>query len=224
MKLSSYKNRFLLSLLTIFWGAALVWFGTSWADSFSPPKQAPSSVETGTPSPRQRLSRPKSKDPGAQLYWSKCLVCHGDQGQGLTEDWLALLEQTDLYCLPPDCDVTILLPEGFTLPATVRPLIGTQALLRFDNAGELYRAVLDTMPRQEPGTLTADEAWAVTYILLQANHALIEGVTLVSENAVIVALHSPPQPRRDERPGTVFLASSLALAGGILAIRGGREP
>ena len=30
---------------------------------------------------------PAQADNGAQAYWSMCMSCHGDHGQGLTDEW-----------------------------------------------------------------------------------------------------------------------------------------
>ena len=50
----------------------------------------------GTPTPTvDRLAAPPTvpapnqADEGAQLYWLYCQPCHGDQGQGLTDEWRA---------------------------------------------------------------------------------------------------------------------------------------
>jgi len=47
------------------------------------------------------------------------------------------------------------------------------------------------MPQQLPGTLTPTEAWPLTVYLLQANNALLDGVELTPDNAVIRA-PAPP--------------------------------
>jgi quinol-cytochrome oxidoreductase complex cytochrome b subunit len=218
------KNALALSLLTAFFLAALGWFLVSWAASLAPPAtQAAAPGPAVVRRPSERLSRPALPshptlaDEGGQLYWAHCMACHGDQGQGLTPEWRSLINQADTYCQLPACDVDVLYPLDLILPSSVRPVIGRDTLMRFDDGGQLYRTILQTMPKQSPGTLTADQAWPLTVYLLRANGALLEAVELTPDNAMIALLHHPAQPRGDERPGAVLLAASLALAGGLLA-------
>ncbi len=220
------KKALALGLLTAFFFAALVWYLASWVASLAPPAtQAAPPGPAAMLSPAERLVRPALPpqpavaDEGAQLYWSNCLVCHGDQGQGLTPEWRALINQVDTYCQLPGCDVEALYPPDLILPPSVRPVIGRDALMRYDDGGQLYRIILQTMPRQAPGTLPVDQVWPLTVYLLRANRALPEAIELTPDNAMIALLHHPAQPRGDERPGAVLLAASLALAGGLLAVR-----
>ena len=220
------KNALALGLLTTFFLAALVWFLASWAASLAPPTtQAASPGPAVALRPSKRLARPALPshptlaDQGAQLYWANCMACHGDQGQGLTSEWRSLINQADTYCQLPACDVDVLYPLDLILPPSVRPVIGRDTLMRFDDGGQLYRTILQTMPKQSPGTLTVDQAWPLTVYLLRANGAVPEAIELTPDNATIALLHRPAQPLGDERPGAVLLAASLALAGGLLAVR-----
>jgi cytochrome b-561 len=221
-----FKNALALSLLTAFFLGALGWCLASWAASLAPSAtQAAPPGPAVTLRPSERLARPVLPpqpglaDEGAQLYWANCMACHGDQGQGLTSEWRILINQADTYCQLPGCDVDVLYPLDLILPPSVRPVIGHDTLMRFDDGGQLYHTILQTMPKQSPGTLTADQAWPLTVYLLQANGALPEAVELTPDNAMIALLHRAAQPRDDERPGAVLLAASLALAGGLLAAR-----
>ncbi len=206
-----------------FFIVALVWFLASWAASSAPPATQAAPPGPATLNPAERLARPAPPpqptvaDEGAQLYWSNCLVCHGDQG--LTPEWRTLINQAETYCQLPDCDINILYPPDLILPPSVRPVIGRDTLMRFDDGAQLYSIILQTMPKQSPGTLTVDQAWPLTVYLLRANGALPEAIALTPDNAMIALLHHTAQPRGDERPGAVLLAASLALAGGLLAVR-----
>jgi quinol-cytochrome oxidoreductase complex cytochrome b subunit len=220
------KNALALGLLAAFFLAALVWFLASWTAGLAPPAtQAAPPGPAVTLRPSERLARPvlpshpTLADEGVQLYWANCMVCHGDQGQGLTPEWRTLINQADTYCQLPGCDVDVLYPLDLILPPSVRPVIGRDTLMRFDDGGQLYRTILQTMPRQAPGTLTVDQAWPLTVYLLRANGALPQAIQLTPDNAVLALLHRAAQPRGDERPGAILLAASLALAGGLLAVR-----
>ncbi len=43
-------------------------------------------------------ANPSQADLGAVVYWLSCMVCHGDRGQGLTEEWRAVAGQEDMNC------------------------------------------------------------------------------------------------------------------------------
>jgi cytochrome b-561 len=225
-RLPQLKTILLIGLLAAFLGAALIWFIADGLAGLGLPASAPAApLRQITRAPAERLARPAlSANPtlaeqGRQFYWARCLVCHGDQGQGLTSEWRSLLDQVEQLCLLPACDPDVLRPQDLVLLPTARPVMGPEALIRFDNAEQVYRHILEAMPQQSPGALTPAEAWPLTVYLLQANGALPHGVTLTPENAMIALLHRPQPPPRNERPGVILLAAALALTGGILSTK-----
>ncbi|MGH2538884.1 MAG: hypothetical protein ACRDHL_15955, partial [Candidatus Promineifilaceae bacterium] len=55
-------------------------------------------------------------DSGAQLYWLHCQPCHGDQGQGLTDEWRAQYPPEEQNCWQSGCHGPRPYEEGFSLP------------------------------------------------------------------------------------------------------------
>src|SRR5688572_23546779 len=90
--------------------ALLVFFSGGWL-LFSQPSAAQETTATPapvlTPAVTPTIDRlaapptvenPNQADEGAQLYWLHCLPCHGDQGQGLTDEWRAQYPPEDQNC------------------------------------------------------------------------------------------------------------------------------
>jgi hypothetical protein len=201
--------------------------------------------ETPTPPPVMprptvdRLSAPPTvpsptqADDGEQLYWLHCQPCHGDVGQGLTDEWRAEYPEDHQNCWQSGCHGDLPYEEGFTLPDTVPAIIGDGTLKRFQTLGQLYEFTRVTMPFEYPGVLSDEEYLAVIAFLAQEN-GLWDGVPLTKSNveemrlrpseelpeATAVPLEetvNSPQPAATKLPGVLW-ASGIALfflAGGV---------
>jgi len=86
--------RFLLKASFLI-GSALVASGLLFSRLSLVPAQAqtPTLPPPAMPTVQDRLAAPPTvypptqADQGAQVYWFVCMVCHGDRGQGLTDEW-----------------------------------------------------------------------------------------------------------------------------------------
>lgn len=131
-------------------------------------------LQSATPTP-DRLAEPTlpalptQADLGAQVYWLSCLPCHGDRGQGLTDEFRAAYPPEEQYCWERGCHGENPYESGFTLPKTIPAVIGPQALTKFANAAQLNAYVRAAMPFWDPGSLTDEDAWKVTAFLLRQN-------------------------------------------------------
>lgn len=112
---------------------------------------------------------PSQADHGAQLYWLYCLPCHGDVGQGLTDEFRDTYPPEDNNCWGRGCHGKYPYEGGFTLPTTVPPLIGPGALTKFATVANLNGFIRAAMPFEDPGVLTEDEYWQVTAFILREN-------------------------------------------------------
>jgi cytochrome c5 len=127
------------------------------------------------PSVEDRLSRPtlpaqpNQADLGSQVYYYVCMACHGDQGQGLTPEWIASWEIGDKPCWQSRCHASNHPPEGFKLPEYIPAVVSPAVIGRFANALELHDYLVQSMPWQAPGTLTAEEYWQLTAYLVREN-------------------------------------------------------
>ncbi len=125
--------------------------------------------------PHERLEPPAISDPPTQIelghleYWMSCMVCHGDRGQGLTEEWRTVLDPADMNCWQSRCHAANHPPNGFQLPRTSPLVIGPGALTGYKTAQDLYEYLRVKMPWSFPGLFQDVQYWQLTAYLLDAN-------------------------------------------------------
>ena len=112
-----------------------------------------------------------NEDQGAKLYQQWCSTCHGDQGQGLTEEWRATWPESKQNCWQSKCHASNHPPDGFSFPQTVPALIGPNTLTKFNTAQDLYVYTRAAMPYWAPNMLLDDEYQAITAFLVEANYS-----------------------------------------------------
>lgn len=112
---------------------------------------------------------------GAEIYRLVCSTCHGDKGQGLTDEWIARIDHGGQGCWQSKCHISNHPPDGFELPREVPALVGPNARPRFKTALELYTFTRNFMPYQAPGTMLPDEYWAVTAFLIELKGIPLNG-------------------------------------------------
>ena len=108
-------------------------------------------------------------DVGAEIYRLVCRDCHGDIGQGLTDEWRATWAPGDQNCWQSKCHASNHPPDGFVLPRFVPPVMGPSGLAQFDEAADLFEFIRSEMPMHNPGSLTDEEYWQLTAYLFQEN-------------------------------------------------------
>lgn len=129
---------------------------------------------------------PSQADKGAQVYWLSCLPCHGDLGQGLTEEFKQTYPVEDRNCWNSGCHGKRPYENGFTLPVNIPAVIGAGTLQKFPNASVLRSYIFATMPYWKPASLTEEESWQVTAFLLRENNMWIAQEELTASNADLV--------------------------------------
>lgn len=140
-----------------------------------------SEMQIATASTPDRLAKPtlpatpSQADFGAQDYWLYCLPCHGDKGQGLTDEFRQTYPPEEQYCWERGCHGERPYESGFTLPTFIPGVIGPQAVGKFADAAQLNSYIRAAMPYWKPGSLTEEEAWRVTAFILREN-GLWDGV------------------------------------------------
>jgi len=162
---------------------------------------------------------PRQADLGAVDYYLICMACHGDRGQGLTEEWRMAWGE-DYNCWKSKCHAANHPPEGFDLPRTSPPVFGLGSLTSYATAADLYAKVHETMPWWNPGALSAAQAWNLTAYLLRSRGELPDEMELTTATAGVVRLHARVAPRGPERSLAILAAGGLLL--GALALAGGR--
>ncbi|MBI4770760.1 MAG: hypothetical protein HY784_10230, partial [Chloroflexi bacterium] len=193
----------------------------------NPPSLPPPPVATPTPDRAARPTRPANPgqaDRGALLYWSICMACHGDRGQGLTDEWRAASGPQDSNCWQSKCHASNHPPQGFELPRSIPAVTGPGALARFASAQDLHDYLARTMPWWNPGSLTGEQTWELTAYLLWTRQALPAGITLDATSAGALPVNAPAAPRGDQRTPALLLAGPLALvASGLVWLRRGES-
>jgi hypothetical protein len=194
-----------------------------------PEEATPMPGATATPdrlAPPPTVAAPNQADEGAQLYWLHCQPCHGDVGQGLTDDWRAQYPPEDEYCWESGCHGPSPYRQEFQLPTAVPAIIGDGTLRKFPSLDGVYRYVSVAMPYFFPGDLTQEEYLAIVAHMARGN-GIWDGRTLTVENlkeypipdSLIVLPAATATPAPAARPAVGFsLMAILLLVGGIVVL------
>jgi quinol-cytochrome oxidoreductase complex cytochrome b subunit/mono/diheme cytochrome c family protein len=191
-------------------------------------KASPTSQTTGTPTATSeatptfdsaRLAQPPTvyppaqADNGAQTYWGMCMVCHGDRGQGLMDEWRNSFSPDQRDCWQSGCHGSNYPENSFEIPRAGAPAIaGAGKLARFTNAFELYNHIHKNMPLFPPGSLTSEEAWSLTAYVMQLNERQLAGFTLNEINGSAIPIHRKVNLPESAIPGSLILVGVLILA------------
>jgi hypothetical protein len=129
---------------------------------------------------------PTPVDLGRQVYYLNCMPCHGDVGQGLTEEWRNVWVDDHRNCWAKGCHGGRVEDEGFPLPQTIPAVMGPEAnSMQYASSDELKAYLLRTHPPQRPGALDEAEYKEVTAYLWHENRR--DEATVPSAAGVIVA-------------------------------------
>jgi mono/diheme cytochrome c family protein len=190
------------------------------------------STPEATLSPFERLAEPTlpaapaQADHGAQIYWLWCLPCHGDRGQGLTDEFRETYPPEEQYCWERGCHGERPYEYGFKLPMQIPAVIGPEAALgKFQSAARLNAYIQAAMPYWKPGSLQEEENWQVTAFLLRENDIWDTREVLDSSNADQILLlaetpapsPAPPlSPTNRKQPAMWAVILIVFLLGGFL--------
>lgn len=153
-------------------------------------------------------AQPNQADLGSQVYYYVCMACHGDRGQGLSEEWIAAWELGKESCWQSRCHASNHPEEGFELPRSIPAVVGPHIAARFASAQELHDYLKAAMPWHAPGSLKDEEYWQLTAYLLRLNGFDPGDQVLQDGNAAdfrlrpaVVASATPlPPPGREALP------------------------
>ena len=155
---------------------------------------------------------------GHDIFYVYCTPCHGDVGQGLTDEFrLREYPPEDTNCWNSGCHGARPYENGFTLPKTIPALIGANTLKRFSDGQAMYDYIHKSMPFNAPGSLTTEQYLQLTAFLLEQNDLLPAGsrldvATLPKLLCDRAATPVPlPQPPTDNSP--LLLIGAMTLCG-----------
>jgi hypothetical protein len=107
------------------------------------------------------------------------MPCHGDRGQGLTDEWREVWVDDHQNCWSRKCHTGRSELASFYIPRFVPPVTGLpQALSRFQTAEDLFTYIRETQPPQRAGALSDLEYWALAAFLLHESGRLSPGVEI----------------------------------------------
>ncbi len=158
---------------------------------------------------------PSQADHGAQVWWLSCLPCHGDRGQGLTDEFRLTYPPEEQYCWESGCHGARPYDQGFTLPTQIPAVIGPGALLKFPNAAVLHAYIAAAMPFWKPGSLAEADSWSVTAFILRQSGLWEAQEELSADNAQSISI-GPAAPAPTPTP-TPTPASVPSLPNSLLA-------
>jgi Cytochrome C oxidase, cbb3-type, subunit III len=185
------------------------------------------SAQTEPPSPDmpplpQGLDPPPTVYPptqiseGSNTYYLVCMACHGDRGQGLSDEWRGALDPADQNCWQSRCHASNHPPDGFVFPKAVPALASPGMLARFDTALDLYQFIRTKMPFQAPGSLSDQEYWQLTAFLVSLNGIHLDNLPLTPEKAAQIPLRERVVRTSPEKPQPIPKAGWVGIGfGGI---------
>jgi mono/diheme cytochrome c family protein len=159
---------------------------------------------------------------GKDIFFVYCMPCHGDQGQGLTDEFRnRQYPPEDVNCWESGCHGARPYENGFTLPKTVPVLIGAGALQRFNTAQNMYAFMRASMPFNAPGSLSDEQYLELTAFLLEQNQFTAQGARLDAAALQHIALQPTPAPTpAAAQPAAAANDRSSFLLPGLIALLG----
>jgi cytochrome c len=149
------------------------------AIEISAPPQPPGMVTTDRLAEPPLPESPTQVEIGRHAYYFHCMPCHGDRGQGLTDEWREVWVEDHQNCWGRNCHTGNSELAAFYIPRSVPAVVGPPGTLAsFQTPEALFEFLLRTQPPQRPGALTEEEYWALTAFLLHENGQQPEGAEL----------------------------------------------
>ena len=168
---------------------------------------------------------PTQEELGRHVYYYNCMPCHGDHGQGLTEDWQQVWEEDHRDCWGRGCHGGAPNDEGFPLPTVIPAIIlDDDALRRYTTRQDLFSYLQSTHPPQEPGRLDDQDYQAlVAYLWVENNKPLVQATLELAPTQFV-----PPSPElsptihvEETGPGRSFsFCNSLGVLFLVLLVAG----
>jgi S-disulfanyl-L-cysteine oxidoreductase SoxD len=120
---------------------------------------------------------------GAKVYAAKCASCHGKSGEGATAERLVNTDSGKNF--------------DFAMNAKLVKAVGNY----WPYATTLYDYTYRAMPFMQPGTLTADETYAVTAYILALNKVIPEDAVMDAKTLPAVKMPARDRFVIDNRKG-----------------------
>lgn len=129
------------------------------------------------------------------------MPCHGDHGQGLTDEFRELWVEDHQNCWGRGCHGGKWANDSFTVPTFIPPVAREDELAQFQSEQELFDYLKATHPPQDPGLLENEEYHAISSFVFEMNHRPTTSSTPLPSLSTVPSL--PP-------PGTESSTQSLS--------------
>lgn len=162
-------------------------------------------------------ANPSELELGANLYWHWCMPCHGDVGQGLTDEFRGIWEEDHQNCWGRGCHAGHSGDMGFPIPTVVPAIVLEGRLAQFPSLQALADYLHATHPPQRPGILEAQEYHAIAAYVFKMNERPLEETTPTATPTPLPAPTVSPTPPK-QGPAAPGLTPWTATGGAILLI------
>ncbi len=188
-----------------------------------PPVFAQDPVPTPTYDPLAQPELPPNPtelEMGRYLFWRHCMPCHGDVGQGLTDEFRVLWEE-HANCWDRGCHGGNRDDEGFPIPTVIPAIVTEDHLTQFTSEEALFEYLKATHPPQYPGFLKDEEYHDIVAVLLTMNgRSSEETIAIPASSPTPTATLSPtvtstPNPMPSDmnsQPAALWLIAGLGIA------------
>ena len=152
---------------------------------------------------------PSEYELGRNWYWHNCMTCHGDVGQGLTDEFRAIWPEDHQNCWGRGCHGGRQADEGFPIPTFVPPLVDEGKLAQFPSQAAFYEFLKSTHPPQDPGCLEDEQYLAIVKFVFSMNDRLLDTPTPVPTVTITPTDINTPNPERPGPGKTAFPLSDI---------------
>jgi hypothetical protein len=118
------------------------------------------------------------------------MPCHGDRGQGLTDEFRGEWVSDHQNCWARGCHTGRRDDMGFPIPIIVPCLVDDNHLAKFSSPQELSDFIKTTHPPQSPGILKSREYHAIALFVFKMN-----GRPLATVSSTVVPVSTPTEPQ-----------------------------
>jgi hypothetical protein len=200
----------------------LAWFGSFPFQVHAGQQGTPSPTPTYDPLEEPPLPpNPTEFELGRNLYWHWCMPCHGDRGQGLTDEFRGIWEPEHQNCWGRGCHAGHREDQGFPIPTVVPALVNESHLVQFLSVQGLAEYLQATHPPQSPGILKAEEYHAIALFAFTMNgRPLVEiPVTETPTSMPMPTLTQMPVQENSKNPFPLYgILTFVVLLAGILML------
>jgi hypothetical protein len=183
----------------------------------------PSATPTYDPLAEPPLpENPTEFELGRNLYWHWCMTCHGDRGQGLTDEFRSIWDPDHQNCWGRGCHAGHPGDTAFPIPKVVPALVNEDHLSRFSSLQELTDFLKATHPPQSPGILKNDEYHAIALFVFTMNGRSLVPISVTLTPTMIptpTAISTQTVASQSLERNAIIMAGVVALGVLVFVVR-----